>query len=222
MPPCTYFGHCGRMDSPNPPSSGNAGSSNLGSVANTATPAGRVVGGLRVPTAIGITRYLPGLLLAAVLPIVIILVVFSVTPTFVGGSPTQLLIGESLFVAFWLVVIFPLYLSRQVRRIEASNHPQVAWMEALIVLGMLFLAIFAHIYRVLGGYDGDSFTQPMDLLNSYYYALTVFSTLGLGDITPVSANAKIFTMAQIVCDLTIIGLVVKVLSSAATTHRKHA
>jgi len=189
-------------------------------IEGTARSATATVGGLRVPTLIEILRYFPGFLLGAAIPSIVILVAFSAAPTFAGGSAAQILIGETIFIVFWLALVFPLYLNRQIRRIATSNHPQATWFEALIVLGTLFLAIFAHIYRVLGGADGGSFTEPMDMLNSYYYSLTVLSTLGLGDITPVTQNAKIFTMAQILCDIVLISLVLKVLSSARVPNEK--
>ncbi|NQU37321.1 MAG: two pore domain potassium channel family protein [Actinobacteria bacterium] len=186
----------------------------------SAGAASAVVGGMRVPTVIGVVRYFPGFLLGAAIPSIIILVAFSAAPTFAGGTAVQLLVGESIFIVFWLALVFPLYLNRQIRRIATSDHPQATWLEALTVLGTLFLAIFAHIYRVIGGADGGSFTEPMDMLNSYYYSLTVLSTLGLGDIAPITTNAKIFTMAQIICDIALIGLVLKVLSSARAPDTK--
>ncbi len=176
--------------------------------------ASAAMGGMRIPTLVGVVRYFPGFLIGAAVPSLVIVVAFSAAPTFAGGNPLHLLIGETFFIIFWLALVFPLYLNRQVRRIATSEHPQATWIEALIVLGTLFLAIFAHIYRVLGGADGASFTQTMDLLNSYYYSLTVLSTIGFGDITPLTTNAKVFTMAQILCDLALIGFVLKVLSSA--------
>lgn len=188
-----------------------------GQTANAADPRAKTVftpGGLEIPTILGVVRYFPGFLIRALVPMLVIVVGFSLLPTFGGWSALHVFLGELFFIVLWLALLFPLYLNHQIRRIMVSPHPQAAWMEALLVIATLFLAIFAHIYRVLGVADADSFTQTMDLLNSYYYSLTVLSTLGLGDITPNTDNAKIFTMIQIVCDIALITLVFRVLSSA--------
>ena len=60
----------------------------------------------------------------------------------------------------------------------------------------------------------------MDTLNSYYYALGILSTAGDGTLVAVSNPAKIITMLQIVADLALIGLLVRVLAGAATRARK--
>ena len=63
--------------------------------------------------------------------------------------------------------------------------------------------------------SGKSFTEVMDTLNSYYYAMTVLSTVGFGDIAPVIPGAKIITMVQMVANFVLLGLLVRVLASAA-------
>ena len=82
-------------------------------------------------------------------------------------------------------------------------------------MGVLFIAIFARAYRILDLGTVRAFTEPMDTLNSYYFAMTVLSTVGFGDIAPVIPGAKMITMVQMVANFILLGLLVRVLASAA-------
>jgi hypothetical protein len=170
----------------------------------------------------GTAAFLPGFFLRAILPAALVIFIFAATPTFSGHGRLGTVAFEVIFIVFWLILFFPLYLRHQINRIETSGRPATSWIEALIVIGALFLAIFAHVYRILGQNGPTAFTEPMDVLNSYYFSLTVLSTIGFGDISPVTPVAKIFTMLQMVCDLALIGLVVRVLASAARSNRAKA
>ena len=57
----------------------------------------------------------------------------------------------------------------------------------------------------------------MDHTGALYLAITVFSTVGFGDITPESELARIVVSVQMLLDLVVIGLVVRLLSTAAKT-----
>ena len=112
------------------------------------------------------------------------------------------------------------YVVWQIRSIHKSGRPEARWIESLIVLGIFFLTIFARSYRILTAGYPHAFSQPMDTLNSYYYALGILSTAGDGTLVAVSNSAKVITMLQIVADLALIGLLVRVLTGAATRARQ--
>ncbi len=172
-------------------------------------------GPLQLPTFGRVMAFLPGFTLRALLPAIVIIVAFALNPIPTIDNRTLLWLYEIAFAAFWLFLAFPLYLQRQLRHITQADSPETRWLEALIVLGALFLGIFAHLYRSLDDAHAGSFTQSMDPLNAYYYSVTVLSTVGFGGISPVTAAAKVFTMVQMVADIALIGLVVRVLASAA-------
>jgi len=173
---------------------------------------------LNVPTMKDVARSFPGFARRTLLPVIVIIFWFSL-PVDNGLSRRVELIADALFVLLWLV-LFAVYLRRQVRSIHRAGSPQTQWIESLIVLSVLFVCIFARAYRILAIDQPDVFTQPMDTLNSYYYSLTILTTVGFGDIAPLTPGAKVLTMVQMVMDVALIGLVVKVLASAAQTAKE--
>jgi len=50
--------------------------------------------------------------------------------------------------------------------------------------------------------------------DSLYFTVTVFTTVGFGDIVPVSETARVVVMIQMVGDLVLIGAGVRILSGA--------
>ena len=167
-----------------------------------------------------VVAYLPGFLWRVVVPILAILALTNLPLSERWrGAPIQL-----LDVAFMITmaVVFLLYLRWQVHSIHRSGTPQARWIESVIVLGFLFVSAFARSYRILDFANDHAFSEPLSTLNSYYYAVTVFSTVGFGDITPKVDIAQVFTMVQMIGNLALIGLVVKVLSSAGSRARARA
>ena len=60
----------------------------------------------------------------------------------------------------------------------------------------MFLILFASQYVAESGTTAGSFSEPLDKFSALYYTVTVFSTVGFGDITPVSDVARSLTMAR--------------------------
>ncbi len=181
------------------------------------TPAAAATGMPDLPGLRDVVAYLPGFLWRVVVPVAVILVAANVPVS----ERFPLVLVEVLDVVYMVAmgVVFLLYLRWQVHSIHRSGTPGTRWIESVIVLGVLFVSVFARSYRVLSTKDVTAFSQPLDTLDSYYYAVTVFSTVGFGDITPKLALAKVFTMTQMIGNLALIGLVVRVLSSAGARAR---
>ncbi len=112
----------------------------------------------------------------------------------------------------------------QIRRIARSTHPGLRAVEAFAVSLPLFLLIFAGTYFVLGREQACAFTQAMTRTDALYFAITVFTTVGFGDIAPVSQTARIIAMIQMLGDLVVIGLVARIFLGAITAgmHRRSA
>lgn len=167
-----------------------------------------------------VVAYLPGFLWRVVVPVLVIVALTNVplSERWPHGAV------QALDIAFMVTmgVVFLLYLRWQVHSIHRSGTPQARWIESVIVLGFLFVSVFARAYRILDTTGPDVFSEPLSTLGSYYYAVTVFSTVGFGDITPRTDLARIFTMVQMIGNLALIGLVVKVLSSAGSRARARA
>ena len=60
-----------------------------------------------------------------------------------------------------------------------------------------------------------TFSEQLDHTRALYFAITVFSTVGFGDITPKTDLARIIVSIQMLLDMVIIGAVVCLLLNAA-------
>jgi voltage-gated potassium channel len=105
----------------------------------------------------------------------------------------------------------------QVRHIHTARLPELRAIEALGVVVALFLAAFASIYLGMSNGGPHTFTQTLDHTRALYFTITVFSTVGFGDITPRTDTARLVVSAQMLLDLAIIGAVVRLIFSAART-----
>ncbi|MEZ5179102.1 MAG: potassium channel family protein [Acidimicrobiales bacterium] len=113
------------------------------------------------------------------------------------------------------LLAFFLAIGWQVRSILGSAQPRLKAAEALGTAVVLLIVIFAYSYLTLSVSDAGSFTQPLGRADCVYFTITVLATVGFGDIAPVTSVARLVTSAQMVLDLVVIGLVVRVLFGAA-------
>ena len=103
----------------------------------------------------------------------------------------------------------------QIRRINAAELPELRAVEALGIVVAVFLVSFSAIYLSMSHESKGAFTEDLDHVRALYFAITVFSTVGFGDITPRSDAARLIVAAQMLLDLAIIGAVVRILLNAA-------
>lgn len=113
------------------------------------------------------------------------------------------------------ITVYVVLSHRQIRRVREARYPTLEAMEALVLIAIMFLAVFAGVYVHLSANDPAAFTETLDHFTAFYFALTVLATVGFGDITPVSDPARLVCMIQMGIDLVFIGLLIKVLGGAA-------
>jgi hypothetical protein len=102
----------------------------------------------------------------------------------------------------------------QVRSIVRSPFPGLRALEALATSVPLFLLLFAGTYAVMANVSAGSFSQPLTHTDALYFTVTVFATVGFGDITAKSEAARLVVTGQMITDLIIIGLGVRVVVGA--------
>jgi len=118
-----------------------------------------------------------------------------------------------------LVVLIGL-IAFQVRVIIKSPFPGLRALEALATSIPLFLLLFASTYVVIAAMSHSNFSQPMTHTNALYFAVTVFSTVGFGDITATTQAARLVVTGQMLADIVIVGLGARVIVGAVTRGRQ--
>jgi len=106
-------------------------------------------------------------------------------------------------------------LAWQVKRISVAELPELRAVEALGIIIAVFLVAFSAIYLSLSHETPGTFTQTLDHARALYFTITVFSTVGFGDITPRTDASRLIVSTQMLLDLAIIGVVVRLPFNAA-------
>jgi voltage-gated potassium channel len=158
-------------------------------------------------------RVLARAFLRALGSIVALVALFYVLPLNHSSAATAVAILVIGLVVLIVLVAF------QVRRILGSPYPGLAAGEALATSVPFFLVLFASSYVVMASMSASNFSQPLTRTDALYFTVTVFSTVGFGDITPKSEAARLVVTGQMIADLVILGLVVKVIIGAAKQRR---
>ena len=118
----------------------------------------------------------------------------------------------------WLMldlVIFGAVVAVQVPAIIKAKYPKLRAIEALAVTVPLFLLIFSRIYLSNSLTNPAAFTSPLDNTTALYFTVTVFATVGFGDIVAQTNGMRLLVTLQMLLDLAVLGLVIKLLTSAA-------
>jgi voltage-gated potassium channel len=118
---------------------------------------------------------------------------------------TMLVIG---LVAFVTLVAF------QVRWIIRSRFPFLRGVECLATSIPFFLFLFASTYVVLAAQSAASFGGPLSHTDGLYFTVTVFSTVGFGDITAKTETARLVVTGQMLADLIVLGVALKIIVGA--------
>jgi voltage-gated potassium channel len=127
------------------------------------------------------------------------------------AAVTMLVIG--LVALIGLVIL-------QVRWILRSRFPGLRGVESLATSIPLFLLLFAATYVVLAAISASNFSEPLTRTDALYFTVTVFSTVGFGDITAKTETARLVVTGQMIADLVTIGLAVKVIVGAIKQGRQ--
>jgi voltage-gated potassium channel len=115
--------------------------------------------------------------------------------------------------------VFATLMTWQLKSITRSDSPALQAFKALGLVVPLFLLIFAASYYMMAQSESSSFTSPLTRTDALYFTVTIFSTVGFGDISAKSQTARLVVSAQMVLDLIILGLGVRVLAGAVERGR---
>jgi voltage-gated potassium channel len=125
----------------------------------------------------------------------------------------------TLILGILLVVALIIWETRVILR---SRHPTLQGVQALALIVPLFLLVFANVYFVLQHNQAASFSAPLTRTDALYFVVTVFATVGFGDIVPASQVARILVTAQMIGDLLLLGIALRVILTAVERGHQRA
>jgi hypothetical protein len=130
--------------------------------------------------------------------------------TSVPAVITILLIGLAGYIVLTAVHVW---------LIIRSPFPALRAIEALATSISLFLLLFAGTYVVLATLSPASFGEHLSHTDGLYFTVTVFATVGFGDITAKTETARLVVTGQIIADLIYLGVAIKVFAGAVRLGR---
>ncbi len=107
-----------------------------------------------------------------------------------------------------------LLIAWQIRAIVRSPHPALRAVETIAVAIPVFLLLFAATYALMSQAQPDAFTEPMSRTDALYFTVTVFATVGFGDISAASTAARVVVIIQMLADLVLLGVVLRAILTA--------
>jgi voltage-gated potassium channel len=146
-----------------------------------------------------------------------ILIILTPAPNFEveATAPLWLLVLSGLMWATLFLVVF----WWQLKRVWAANRPQQRMVEAIAVIFILFIGISGRGYAVLSQSIPDSFNQGLSYFDGLYLAMTVLTTVGFGDIVPLTTTARAVVMLQMAFNLVLLGFALRVITGVASKAR---
>jgi hypothetical protein len=140
---------------------------------------------------------------------VLVLVVYFVVP--ISNEPhASVLVRLTVGLAFFVAVLI-----YEVRAIVRSDRPMLRAADAMALVIPVFIVVFAWIYLTMARSNPLAFSQRIDRVSALYFAMTLFSTVGFGDIVPRNDPARLVVTVQMAADLVVIAVVVRLILGAA-------
>ena len=154
-----------------------------------------------------------GLGRAVAMTIALVAVYFVVPLEWIDGVPVAVV----LFIAPLVLLAVSVW---QIRAVMKSPQPGLRGVEALAIIAPLYLLLFAVTYFLMAFNSPDTFTaEPLTRVDALYLTVTVFSTVGFGDISAASQPGRILVTIQMILNLIVLGAGVRLLTGAVKRGR---
>jgi len=102
----------------------------------------------------------------------------------------------------------------QVGAIERAKYPAIRATQSLAVTAPFFLLLFAAGYYILSADNAETFTEGLSRSDAIYLTVTIFATVGFGDISAQTEIARLLVTAQMLLDLVLLGAGIQVIVAA--------
>lgn len=137
------------------------------------------------------------------------LIAYAVSPDeLIASGDVALRVTVSLLLLGAIIVL-------ALRSVWRSEYPVLRAVETLTAIVAVVVVMFASTYVLTPGSNEDAFSEPLDRVGALYFSLTTATTVGFGDISPVSHTARIIVMIQMLTNVVVIGFVARLLIGAA-------
>lgn len=163
--------------------------------------------GARAPTPVAEWRWAAGSLIRSLLVSAALATAYFVLPMTRGGVTAVLVLVAGLALTASLLVW-------EIRGILRSPHPGIKAVQGLVLVVSVFFVGFATTYFLMGQSNPGTFNQSLSRLDAAYFTVTIFATVGFGDIVAVTEPGRAVTLIQMIADLALIGVVARVVVRA--------
>lgn len=157
---------------------------------------------------VGRRRHVVTSVLRTILTTVVLLAVYYQAPL---DRPANFRVA--VWLAFGLIALGAA-VGWQARMIAMSDMPRLRAVETAVVGLAALLILYASVYVVMSRDDPASFTEVLGRTDALYYTMTIFATVGFGDISPTAESTRIVTMTQMLAGILAVGLAAKLLVGA--------
>ena len=103
---------------------------------------------------------------------------------------------------------------RLTQAVALSDHPVRKAVESTAIVVTMLIVGFSAAYLTIDA-DPGQFSGLETRLDSVYFTVTTLSTVGYGDIAAVGQTARAVVTLQILFDLSVLAVAVRVLATAA-------
>jgi len=162
-------------------------------------------------------RLMVGVVLRALLIVTVLVALYYTLP-----------IDEEWRLSAWVravagLALFVVVLTWQIRTVLRSKHAGIRAIEAVALTIPLFLLLFASTYFLMSAHGPGAFSQEdLTRTDALYFAVTIFSTVGFGDISATSQAARAVVTSQMILDLLVLGIVINAFAHAARLGRQRS
>jgi hypothetical protein len=118
------------------------------------------------------------------------------------------------------VLVPAVVLTLQILSVARSPYPWLRAVEAVAISFPLLIFLFASTYYAMDLANPDSFNEAITRTDAIYLTVTIFATVGFGDIVATSQLARIGVTIQMIADMVLIGFIARVL--LGTIQRRRA
>lgn len=190
-----------------------AGSSGDMSDGSGRTPRRRLERTIEGPA--GATPIPVGVLVAAVARATAFIVVLSLIYVLLPLNESAVTTSAVIVLCAIGLTVFIIIFIRRLIAITRSPHPYITGGEALVEVLAVFIVVFSIVHLAISDAAPASYTEPLDRVAAVYFAVTVLTTVGFGDIAPVTTGARVATTIQMIVDLFLIAIAARVILGVA-------